>query len=94
MARVFPRQFADIEEIAGSWAAESHETGHRCAADRSMDEMRAFYRAVSPRAAEILHYCKPFDATRPPREVRALLNVMYSLIVVSTYMEDAEGMTR
>jgi hypothetical protein len=90
MASIFPSEFADIEEIAGPWARESHDNGYRSGADRSMEEMMCFYAAVSPRAAEILEYCKAFDPRNPPHQVRALLSVMYSLIVVSSYVPEAK----
>jgi hypothetical protein len=90
MASIFPSEFADIEEIAGPWAAESHDNGYRSGADRSMEEMVSFYNAVSPRATQILEYCKAFDPRNPPDQVRALLSVVYSLIVVSSYVPDAK----
>jgi hypothetical protein len=52
-----------------------------------MEDMEVFYDAVLPRAHEILAYCDRFDLKNPPEQIRVLLSMLYSLIVVSSAVE-------
>ena len=49
--------------------------------------MQKFYDTVFPRGEEIMDYCDQFDITDPPDDVRALMNMMYSLVAVSFAVE-------
>jgi hypothetical protein len=87
MSILFPAQFADLEAIAGPWAIASANARYIKRLNSSMDEMQAFYDAVFPRASEILAYCNDFDINDPPEQMKALMNVLYSLIAVSFPVE-------
>ncbi len=87
MSDLFPAQFADLEAIAGPWAIASNDARYVKRLNSSMDEMQAFYDAVCPRANEILAYCNGFDINDPPEQVKALMDVLYSLIAVSFPVE-------
>ena len=52
-----------------------------------MDGMQKFYDTIFPRSEEIMDYCDQFDITDPPDDVRALMNMMYSLVTVSFAVE-------
>ena len=82
MSDLFPAQFADLEAIAGPWAIASADARYMKRLNSSMDEMQAFYAAVFPRANDILAYCNAFAINDPPEQVKALMNVLYSLILV------------
>jgi hypothetical protein len=87
MSKLFPAQFADLEPIAAPWALASYNDRYAKRLSSSMDELRAFYDAVFPRAREMLAYCDGFNIKEPPDEVKALLNVLYSLVAVSFPVE-------
>jgi hypothetical protein len=87
MSNLFPAQFAALEAIAGPWAIASANARYLKRLNSSMDEMQAFYDAVFPRANEMLAYCNGFDINDPPEQVKALINVLYSLIAVSFPVE-------
>jgi hypothetical protein len=83
MSHLFPKEFADLESVGRPWSIGSDRERHRRRLQSSVADMQVFYDAVFPRAHEILAYCDRFDMRDPPKEVRALLNMLYSLIVVS-----------
>lgn len=83
MSKVFPAQFVDLETIAGPWAIASANERYRKRLASSIGEMQTFYDAVFPRANAILAYCNDFDINDPPEQVKALMNVLYSLVAVS-----------
>ena len=83
MSHLFPKKFADLESVGRRWSIGSDGERHRRRLQSSVADMQVFYDAVFPRAHEILAYCDRFDMRDPPKEVRALLNMLYSLIVVS-----------
>ena len=87
MPSVLPKQFADLEALAAAWSIESDNECDRMPAGSSMEDMEAFYDAVFPRAHEILAYCDRFDVRNPPEEMRVLMSMLYSLIVVSSTVE-------
>ena len=86
MAKLFPPEFADLEAVAGPWAIESDDERYPERLSRRIEELQFFYDAVLPRAKAILEYCDAFDIRDPPDEVRALLNVLCSLIAVSSVL--------
>jgi hypothetical protein len=87
MATLFPAEFADLEAVAAPWAIPSYTERYRKRLNSSMEELEAFYTTVFPRAQEIITYCDGFDIKEPPEEVKALLNVIYSLLVASYAVE-------
>ena len=84
---VLPREFHDLESVAAPWALSCFNARYAKRLESNMDELQAFYDAVFPRATEIRDYCDRFDITDPPDNVKALLNVLYSLIAVSFAVE-------
>jgi hypothetical protein len=88
VAHLFPKEFADLEAVARAWALDSYDERHQKRLQSSMEELEAFYEAVLPRAKEIMAYCAGFDILHAPEEVRALLNVLGSLVDVSLAVEE------
>ena len=87
MPSLFPKEFADLEAAGAPWSIGSDNECYRRCAGSSMEDMEAFYDAVFPRAHEILAYCDRFDVRNPPEEMRVLMSMLYSLIVVSSAVE-------
>ena len=60
-------EFADLEPFAATWclATEPERFAQRLAS--TMDEMQAFYDAVTPRAEDAMTYLRPSPSTTCPR---------------------------
>ena len=86
MSNVLPREFADIEAVARPWAIDFDDERFSSLVSAGAEGLRTFHDVVFPRAKQIMDYCDAFDIRNPPDEVRALLNVLYSLIVVSSLL--------
>ena len=84
---IFPERFADIESVAAPWALASYNDRQAKRHASTMDELEAFYASVFPRAQAMLAYCDGFDINDPPDAVRALMNTLYSLVLVSFAVE-------
>jgi hypothetical protein len=87
MPGLFPKEFADLEALGATWATGSDNECYWGCTGSSMEDMEAFYDAVFPRAHEILAYCDRFDVRNPPEEMRVLMSMLYSLILVSSAVE-------
>ena len=84
---ILPEQFSEIETIAAPWALARYDDRYAKRLASSMEEMQAFYDAVFPRAEEMIAYCDRYDINNPPKEAKALLNILYSLVAVSFAVE-------
>jgi hypothetical protein len=80
---LLPSQFAEFEPFAPTWclATERERFAQRMAS--SMDEMQAFYDAFFPRAEEAIAHCDQFPLDDLPDDALHLLDLVYSLIMVS-----------
>ena len=83
---VLPAQFADLEKFS-AWclATEPERYGKRL--NSSMAEMQEFYDAAFPRLADVMDYGDQFDIHDLPEDVRKLVHLMQSLIMVSFPVE-------
>jgi hypothetical protein len=84
---LLPTAFAELEPFAQTWclATESERYERRLAS--SMAAMREFYDAFFTRLAEAIEYCDGFPLEDLPPDVRNLLLLIYSLIMVSMSVE-------
>jgi hypothetical protein len=84
---LLPAEFVDLEPFAATWckATERERYAHRLAS--SMDEMQAFYDACFPRAEAAIAYCDRFPLDELPEDAERLLQLVYSLIMVSFPVE-------
>lgn len=84
---LLPAEFADLEPFAQKWclATEKERYAERLAS--SMDEMQAFYDAVTARAEAALAYCDNYPLDDLPDEVLNLLHLLYSMVMVSFPIE-------
>jgi hypothetical protein len=84
---LLPSQFSELDPFAEQWcfATESERYARRLTS--SMEEMAAFYDAVFPRLEEAIEYCDQFELDELPDDVRRLLQLVYSLVMVSMSIE-------
>jgi hypothetical protein len=84
---LLPPEFADLEPWATTWclATEPERWARRLAS--SMEELRAFYEALFPRAEEAIAWCDRFPLDDMPAEAERLLQLLHSLLMVSYAVE-------
>lgn len=84
---LLPPEFSDLELFAKTWclAGEPERYAKRLAS--TMDEMQAFYDALFPRAEEAIAYCEKFPLDDLPDDAYRLIQLLYSLIMVSFPVE-------
>jgi hypothetical protein len=87
MSAMLPAEFAELEPYAATWclADEPDRWARRLAS--SMEELRAFYDACSPRAEEAIAYCDQFDLNDLPEAARHLMHLLFSFALVSYPIE-------
>ena len=83
---VLPAEFSDLELFTG-WclATEAERYAKRLAS--TMDEMQAFYDAITPRAEAALAYCDHYPLDEFPSDVENLLWLLHSMVMVSFPVE-------
>jgi hypothetical protein len=84
---LLPAEFAELEPFARRWclATERERFAQRMATP--MAEQQAFYDAFFPRAEEAIAYCDRFPLDELPEDAERLLQLLYSLIMVSFPVE-------
>lgn len=87
MTHLLPSEFADLEPFAPTWcrATEAERWERRMAS--SMDELLAFYDAAFPRLEAAVEHCDQFSLDAVPPEIERLLQLVYSLVLVSMAVE-------
>lgn len=88
MNTILPESFSHLEHLVPEWAIEDGHQRYVKRVNSTMEEIRAFYDAVFPCAAEAVAYLDKFDYAEPlPDDVANLRNLLYSLITVSLAVE-------
>ena len=84
---LLPPEFSDLEPFAKDWclAGEPERYAKRLAS--TMEEMQSFYNAIFPRAEAAIVYLDTFPLHDLPDDARRLLQLLYSLIMVSFPVE-------
>jgi hypothetical protein len=84
---LLPDRFVELERFARAWclATEAERYAKRRAS--TMDEMRELYDAAFPKIEEVLAYCDKFPLDDMPDDVRHLLELVYSTIMVAMCIE-------
>lgn len=85
--RLLPPEFADLEPFAKEWCLASEPERYAKRLASSMEQMQAFYDAVFPRAEEAIRYLEKFPLNALPDDALRLLQLLYSLILVSFPVE-------
>jgi hypothetical protein len=78
-----PDAFAELEPFAADWAKRTREERYATRLAKSMEEIEAFYDAVSPRADDAIAYLNGLDIDALPPEADRLLRLLYSFILAS-----------
>jgi len=81
-----PSDFADLEKFS-DWILATEQERYAKRLDSSMDEMQEFYDAGMERIEAALDYCDKFQLDDLPEDVRALMYLLSSLIMVSFPIE-------
>ncbi len=87
MRVMLPAQFADLEPFAEKWCLPTERERFAARVSSSMDELQAFYDAFFPRVDEAIEYCDQFPLDEMPEDAERLLQLLYSLIMVSFPVE-------
>jgi hypothetical protein len=81
-----PAEFADLRPyLAWALPTEAERYAHRLVS--TMDEMQAFYDAAFPRLEDAMAYCGDTPLDELPDDVRTLVHLMQSLVLVSFPVE-------
>jgi len=86
MTALFPSEFADLEPFA-DWCLPTEAQRYAKRLGSTMDQMQAFYDAITPRTEEALAYCDKFALDALPDDVLNLMHLLYSLVTVSFPVE-------
>ena len=82
-----PAAFADLEPYAATWCLPTERQRFAQRLASTMDQMQAFYDAFFPRAEEAIAYCEKFPLDDMPADAERLLQLLYSLVMVSFPVE-------
>jgi len=84
---LLPGEFADLEPYASKWCLATETERYATRITSSMDEMQSFYDAFVPRAETAIQYCDAFLLDDMPDDAQHLLQLLYSLVMVSFPVE-------
>jgi hypothetical protein len=84
---LLPTEFSDLEPYAATWclATETERFDRRLAS--TMHDMQALYDAVLPRAEAMVEYCNGFPLDDMPEDAQRVMQLLYSLVMVSFPVE-------
>ena len=83
---MLPPEFADLEPFS-EWCLASEPERYQKRLSSSMQDMQAFYDAITPRAEAALAYCDTFALDNMPDDALNLMHLLYSMIMVSFPVE-------
>ena len=84
---LLPSQFSELEPYAAKWCLPTERQRFALRMASTMEEMQAFYDAFFPRAEEAIAYCEKFPLDDMPEDAQRLLQLLYSLVMVSFPVE-------
>lgn len=84
---LLPAEFADLEPFAADWCLATEPERYAKRLDTSMDQIQAFYDAMTPRAEAAIAHCDRFPLDDLPEDAVNLLHLIYSLISISFCVE-------
>jgi len=87
VSALLPAEFADLEPFAPTWCLASEPERYATRLASTMDEMHAFYDAVTPRAEAAMTYLEQFPLDTLPEDATNLLHLLYSMVMVSFPVE-------
>ena len=84
---LLPPEFAELESYAATWCLATEPERWAQRLQSSMEELQAFYDAFFPRAEQAIAYCDGFPLDDMPADAERLLQLLYSLLMVSYAVE-------
>jgi hypothetical protein len=84
---MLPPDFADLEPFAAKWCLPTEPQRLAERMSSSMDEMHAFYDAITPRAVAAMAHLEQFPLHDLADEETNLLHLLYSMIQISFPVE-------
>jgi hypothetical protein len=78
-----PDAFADLDPFVADWALPTRAQRYEARLSKPFDELVSFYDAVAPRAEEAIAYLNSLDINDLPEDAERLLQLLYSMILVS-----------
>jgi hypothetical protein len=87
MTALLPAEFADLEPYADTWCLGTEDERFARRMQSSMAEMEDFYHAFFPRLEDAIGFCDKHALDDLPEDVGHLLQLIYSLIMVSMSIE-------
>jgi hypothetical protein len=86
-ASLLPKEFADLEEFAPTWCLPTEAQRYAQRLASTMDEIQTFYDVFFPRAEAAITYCDQFPLDELPEDAERLLQLLYSLVMISFCVE-------
>jgi hypothetical protein len=87
MSALLPDRFADLEPFAVRWCLSTERERYDTRLAATMEEMQAFYDAVTPRAEDAMAYIEKLPFGALPADALNLLHLLYSMVQVSFPVE-------
>jgi len=87
MTTLLPAEFSDLEPFAAKWCLPTERERFAQRMASSMDEIQTFYDVFLPRAEDAIAYCDKFPLDDLPEDAERLLQLLYSLVMVSFPVE-------
>ena len=81
-----PPEFSDLERFS-DWCLPTEAERYAKRLASSMQEIQAFYDAITARAEEAIAYCDKFSLDELPEDVLNLMHLLYSMIQASFPVE-------
>jgi len=82
-ARSLPEGFADLEPYVADWARPTRKDRYDVRLSKTIEELQDFYDAIARRAEEAIAYLDALDLNDLPKDATRLLQLLYSMILVS-----------
>jgi len=84
---LLPEPFADLEPYAAVWSLPTEGERYDRRLASTMDELQTFYDACFPRLEAAIAYCDGVPLAEMPDDVVRLMQLIYSLVIVSMPVE-------
>jgi hypothetical protein len=84
---LLPDEFSEFEPFAATWCLPTEALRYARRLASTMEELQTFYDAFFPRAEEAIAYCEKFPLDELPPDAERLLQLVYSLVMVSFPVE-------
>jgi hypothetical protein len=81
--RTLPEGFADLERFVADWARPTRKERYEVRLSRTIEELSEFYDAIAARAEQAIAYLDGLDLNDLPEDAARLLQLLYSMILVS-----------